>query len=60
MDPTVTLAKIRELLAWPHALDGQSADELVDLVRALDEWITRGGFLPEQWPVPQGLHAAPF
>ena len=42
MDPTQALTDIRELT---KTTDG----ELAVKVDGLDEWITRGGFLPEQW-----------
>ncbi len=54
MDPTATLARIREALA-NHAENGLSDDEtmeLVECVEALDDWLSRGGFLPTQWQVP--------
>ena len=54
MDPTKTLMELRELL---HQLNNdQNALELRERLReasekfaALDGWISRGGFLPEDW-----------
>jgi hypothetical protein len=51
MDPNACLTEIRAAIA---ALEGPDADlydvqELVDKFRALDEWMTRGGFAPEGW-----------
>jgi hypothetical protein len=54
MDPTVTLTLIRSMIA---EIDGAHSDEklaplacdLAELVTDLDEWLTRGGFLPAQW-----------
>jgi hypothetical protein len=60
MDPNANIARQRELAAelkaeydlpgaWSHeALEGfaDRANELVELVTALDEWRTRGGFDP--------------
>jgi hypothetical protein len=55
MDPNAALAAIREAItslqeptddtedAW------NQVDELVDHVVALDEWLTKGGFLPDAW-----------
>lgn len=44
MDPDKTLDEIRKILQ-----DGGIEDfgELADLIDALDEWMCRGGFLPE-------------
>jgi hypothetical protein len=52
MDPNATLARIRALVAQARdrgPLDGDDAEELAALVEALDEWLTRGGFLPVDW-----------
>ena len=51
MDPNETLAMIRELVRAGHAgkWSGTDARELVDLTQALDDWLTRGGFLPDAW-----------
>lgn len=46
MDPNETLRAIRALLTED---DGRTDPELADKVRALDEWLTKGGFLPEAW-----------
>ena len=48
MDPDVCLAEIRELTKKSDLSDDQIED-LVTRVRALDEWISRGGFLPKAW-----------
>lgn len=51
MDPDANLAEIRRLVA--RMTDGpmfeHDAARLVVLVAALDEWLTRGGFLPQAW-----------
>lgn len=47
MDPTQTLSDIRELAA--HDDPGDVAEALVERVEALDQWMSRGGFPPEQW-----------
>ena len=57
MDPDATLALIREALAeTAMAADGDSNDDeiaaahkLRDGVEALDEWLSKGGFLPAAW-----------
>lgn len=53
MDPNATLARIRELTAIVEAEEGDVGPymtaELAELVTALDEWPSRGGFLPRDW-----------
>ena len=55
MDPNETLRRMRELAAEIPKLDMESladhwkATELAELVEALDNWITKGGFLPAAW-----------
>jgi hypothetical protein len=52
MDPDAALAQIRELVAKQQTdnelSDGDTA-ELVELVDSLDEWLTKGSFLPTEW-----------
>lgn len=42
MDPNATLNALRELLAGD---DGEVAETFA----ALDEWLSNGGFLPDDW-----------
>ena len=52
MDPNQTLTEIRALaahVAMTEEWDRDDAKELATLVQALDEWLSRGGFLPEAW-----------
>lgn len=58
MDPTTNLRKqhelahliIKEIDTHDNPRDlTQHANELAELVIALDEWIKRGGFMPAQW-----------
>jgi hypothetical protein len=55
MDPTATLARIRDLLKQiqdPNegpATRAMLADELAELVDALDQWLSSGGFPPQDW-----------
>jgi hypothetical protein len=58
MDPDAVLAEQLRLagamLADHHDSDGNGVDrhdaaELASLVIELDEWITKGGFLPKAW-----------
>lgn len=62
MDPTACLKEIREIAdrmydaVWiDHRTPTQryldDSRRLAELVPALDEWITRGGFLPSPWSV---------
>lgn len=55
MDPNETLRRLRELLD-PEDMDKreagltpEEADEAAGLFSALDQWIGRGGFLPDAW-----------
>lgn len=56
MDPNANLAELRKLateLTDGRYLSKDDANEkacrLADLFVTLDEWITKGGFLPEKW-----------
>jgi len=57
MDPNATLARIRETRRQFDAAerDGLNttalhlAQELAEAIEDLDAWITRGGFLPDDW-----------
>lgn len=49
MDPNATLRRLRELCALDNC--HLFAVEIADLFEALDEWISKGGFLPEDWKV---------
>lgn len=54
MDPNEALRRLREALAQWHlrgdmagALD--AAATIADQAHALDEWLSKGGFLPRAW-----------
>jgi hypothetical protein len=59
MDPDETLREIRELAAklqgnywedepdWDNELE--ASNRLTELVQALDEWLSKGGFPPRAW-----------
>lgn len=47
MDPDEALKRIRALYDADH--DSYTAEELIDLIQGLDEWLSRGGFLPKAW-----------
>jgi hypothetical protein len=51
MDPDATLSEMRELandLGATGSFEGD-ADRLAELVQALDEWLSKGGFFPKAW-----------
>jgi hypothetical protein len=54
MDPNAALSEIRRIIANP---EGPDVDlfRLVELVEGLDQWVSRGGFLPEGWGGPRNL-----
>lgn len=57
MDPNETLRELRESVRRAQrAADGDSNDaeieawqEAGEKILALDEWLSRGGFLPDDW-----------
>ena len=57
MDPNATLNNLRQALAsyWDLPSGFTPAEEeaivldLTEAAQALDEWISRGGFLPTEW-----------
>jgi hypothetical protein len=59
MDPDANLAELRRIIArareradsvgYDAVNDAIDLDRLADLAEALDEWLSRGGFLPEAW-----------
>jgi hypothetical protein len=63
MDPNQALADARDAIARIDALEAEGRDagqndmeaiwyasvEATEAYRALDEWISKGGFLPEAW-----------
>jgi hypothetical protein len=57
MDPNACLKEIRQIIANAREMeeDGEDGDLLydqdrfLDLVEALDSWISKGGFLPKDW-----------
>jgi hypothetical protein len=60
MDPNANIKEIREIVgelrkAGDNAVDGISVilgadtDRLVELWDSLDQWLSKGGFLPDAW-----------
>ena len=53
MDPNTNLKDQRDIIARIDTgeVDSYLFDRLIELTRALDEWLTNGGFLPSSWTV---------
>ena len=54
MDPEIVLKRIRQLTrrileSDDYVNTASTAYELAEKVQALDEWISKGGLLPEDW-----------
>ena len=56
MDPNATLAELRRLIREYQyrsdmllRIDDEHADPIIERIGALDEWLTKGGFLPDAW-----------
>lgn len=50
MDPNATLAQLREgINALDKRVDRYVLDRAVEMFQALDEWLSKGGFLPDDW-----------
>lgn len=55
MDPNTALDSLRDLTTKVirgevDAADRESvADQIAETFQGLDEWLSKGGFLPEQW-----------
>jgi hypothetical protein len=52
MDPNDALAEMREIAKADQSEYHDDIHRLCELFIGLDEWITRGGFLPEAWDHP--------
>lgn len=59
MDVNEILRMMRDALARVDALDGDAADrareDACECARALDGWLSKGGFLPAAWERPFGV-----
>jgi alkyl hydroperoxide reductase subunit AhpC len=54
MDPNEALRMFREAMHVIHvetdtARIGRAVDQALDVMEALDGWLTKGGFLPAAW-----------
>ena len=57
MDPDQTLELIRSVTAsgsgsTPTSLTRDEIADLIEAVRDLDSWLSRGGFIPQAWQQP--------
>ena len=61
MDPTMTLRQIRQLIVDGKKNTNFQEGEILELIDNLDEWLSKGGFLPQQWVNnDQLVNALPF
>lgn len=53
MDPNAALKQLRELadIDAYHNMTAIEGQEFIELFKALDDWISKGGFLPEAWKI---------
>ncbi len=50
MDPNANLEEQRRLFAQlDNGIDFDALSRLAELAQALDEWLSKGGFLPRPW-----------
>jgi len=62
MDPDANLEEQREIIARmldpeSESIDSGDAVRLAELAQALDEWLSKGNFLPVAWKFPHRLAA---
>lgn len=49
MDPNANLEEIRRIIRQCTNGVQWDPERLVDLIEALDQWMTKGGFAPKDW-----------
>lgn len=51
MDPNAALAEIRKLTrdVLKGRADEEDIERLAELIEGLDNWLSKGGFLPKNW-----------
>lgn len=52
MDPDAALEEVRRIVARADAEGTDIVEDynrLIDLIDGLDQWISRGGFMPKVW-----------
>lgn len=54
MDPDETLRWLRETFADGVEWDAETLDAVAERFRALDGWLSKGGFLPTAWRASVG------
>lgn len=63
MDPNANLVEqlslAKFILGFPDLVEEDDYHRLAEFVLALDEWITRGGFLPYHWEKAAKARLAP-
>ncbi len=64
MDPDQALKEIREVIdrvkKWPDDDLALQLDKIMEMVEALDRWLSRGGFLPHAWNNARNLISYAF
>lgn len=57
MDPNAALAALRaDIASYNLGLDGVDVELIISHFYALDEWLTKGGFLPDAWDTDRARH----
>jgi hypothetical protein len=61
MDPSETLQEIRELLLAHRTGNGYKGtlEEVAERVEALDDWLSKGGYPPDEWAPPTASPKTP-
>ena len=57
MDPEAALEEIRAIVERADDEDTDVVEDhnrLVDLIAGLDQWMSRGGFMPKAWAAMRG------
>ena len=52
MDPNEALIQLRRFVALSHAgarFTAEDVDQAAEAAHSLDEWLSAGGFMPEDW-----------
>jgi len=49
MDPETTLEQLRDHMARIGVWDYGDCENIYELFTSLDQWLSRGGFLPVDW-----------
>jgi len=49
VDPDVALKELRELTNKGMDLSDDEIERVVELFQGLDNWVSKGGYLPKEW-----------